>query len=76
MKYWFCKIYVTKMARTLCHIASTCLASGISVNDTLSWIHKTTQLWTSTFHSFWKAYPAICDGHTTLHKMEMLIMII
>lgn len=75
MEYWLCKIYMTKVARTLCHIASTGLASGISVNDALSWIHETTQLWAATFHSFWKAYSAICDGHTTLHKIETIMII-
>lgn len=76
MEYWLCKIYMTKVAGTFCHIASTGLASGISVNDALSWIHKTTQLWTSTLHGFGKAYPAICDGHTTLHKIGKLTIII
>lgn len=61
MKYWLCKIYVTKMTGTFCHITSACLTSRISVNDTLSWIHEAAQFRAATFHGFWKSYATICD---------------
>lgn len=70
MKYWFCKIYVAKVARAFCHVTSASLTSGISINDTLSRVHKTTDFRTPTLHGFWKTYPAICDGHTSLQNID------
>ena len=36
------QLYVAKVARTLCHVASTRLAPRAAVNDSLAWIHQTT----------------------------------
>lgn len=73
MKYWLRQIYMTKMARAFCHVTSTCLTSGISVDNTLSRVHETTQFRASALHGFRKTYAAICDGHTTLRNIQKFI---
>jgi hypothetical protein len=68
IEHWFGQFYMSKMPRTLWHIASTCLASRLTVNYTLTWIHQTIQLWPSTFHCFRIANTSFSDWHSPLQQ--------
>jgi hypothetical protein len=52
VKYGFSQFYVAEMTGTLSHVTSTCLTSRETVDGSLSWIHESVELWTSSFHSF------------------------
>lgn len=70
MKHRFSEINVSKVAGTFGHITGTGLTTGLSVDDTLSGIHETAELWAPRFHSFWEADATFGDGHTSLKKKE------
>ena len=71
MKDWFSQLYVTKMTRTFCHVASTCKAARAAINDPLSRIHQATKFRAAALHGLWVFDASIfCYGHTTLSRRE------
>lgn len=60
------------MSGTFCHITSTRLTSWISVDDTLSRIHETTQFRSTTFHGLRKHNSSFGHRHSSLNDKKKL----
>ena len=75
VKHWFGELNMSKVTRAIRHVAGTCLASRLPVDNTLTWVHQPVQLWTTTFHRLWIADPSISHRHATLTQQQNIICI-